>query len=66
MPLTGAVIGAVVGGPVGLLAGFKIAGVFTALGGGYLGYKGGKAIKDQHKRKVEKSMRNLSERKQGH
>lgn len=32
-PLTGALIGAVVGGPVGVLAGLKIGGLVAAVGG---------------------------------
>ena len=34
-----------VGGPLGLLAGFKVAGVVTAVIGTYAGYKGGKFLK---------------------
>lgn len=35
-PLTGAVLGTCIGGPIGLIAGFKIGGL-TALGCGILG-----------------------------
>ncbi|XP_048338656.1 syntaxin-17 isoform X2 [Sphaerodactylus townsendi] len=33
LPLAGALIGGIVGGPIGLLAGFKVAGIAAALGG---------------------------------
>ena len=32
-PLTGAIIGAAIGGPIGVVAGLKIGGVIAALGG---------------------------------
>ncbi|XDB53228.1 hypothetical protein AB1E18_006751 [Capra hircus] len=38
LPVAGALIGGVVGGPIGLLAGFKVAGIAAALGGGVLGF----------------------------
>ncbi|XP_053570452.1 syntaxin-17 isoform X2 [Bombina bombina] len=44
LPVAGALIGGVVGGPIGLLAGFKVAGIAAALGGGVLGFTGGKLI----------------------
>lgn len=37
--LTAAAVGAIVGGPIGMLAGFKVAGLITAALGGYMGYK---------------------------
>lgn len=43
-PLAGAAVGAVVGGPVGLLIGLKTAGCL-ALGGSLLGFIGGKTLK---------------------
>ncbi|XP_001364680.1 syntaxin-17 isoform X1 [Monodelphis domestica] len=43
LPVTGAIIGGVVGGPLGLFAGFK-AGIAAAVGGGLLGFTGGKLI----------------------
>lgn len=43
-PLTGAVIGMCVGGPVGLIAGLKLGGL-TALGCGVLGFTGGTILK---------------------
>uniref|UniRef100_A0A8C5WGG7 t-SNARE coiled-coil homology domain-containing protein n=2 Tax=Leptobrachium leishanense TaxID=445787 RepID=A0A8C5WGG7_9ANUR len=42
LPAAGAVIGGILGGPIGLMAGFKVVGIATALGGGILGFKGGK------------------------
>ena len=43
-PLTGAVIGTCIGGPIGLLAGLKI-GSFAALTGTVLGFAGGRGLK---------------------
>ncbi|KAM9307687.1 syntaxin-17 [Gastrophryne carolinensis] len=44
LPAAGALIGGIVGGPIGLLAGFKVAGVAAAVGGGLLGFTGGKML----------------------
>ncbi|XP_068092596.1 syntaxin-17 isoform X2 [Hyperolius riggenbachi] len=44
LPAAGALIGGILGGPVGLLAGFKVAGIATAIGGGLLGFTGGKML----------------------
>ncbi|KAK7885940.1 hypothetical protein WMY93_025561 [Mugilogobius chulae] len=41
LPLAGALLGGVIAGPLGLLAGFKAAGVAAAVGGGALGFAGG-------------------------
>ena len=43
-PLTGALIGTCIGGPVGLLAGLKIGGL-AALGGTVLGFASGRGLK---------------------
>lgn len=43
-PLTGALLGTCIGGPVGLIAGLKI-GAMTALGGTILGFTGGRLLK---------------------
>ncbi|XP_004711042.1 syntaxin-17 [Echinops telfairi] len=56
LPVAGALIGGVVGGPIGLLAGFKVAGIAAALGGGVLGFTGGKLIQ----RKKQKMMEQLT------
>lgn len=45
-PLTGALIGTCIAGPVGLLAGIKIGGL-AAIGGTILGFAGGKALKNK-------------------
>ncbi|XP_044269307.1 syntaxin-17 [Tribolium madens] len=46
-PVTGAFLGSMIGGPVGLVAGFKIGGL-TALGCAIAGYTGGKLFKKNH------------------
>ncbi|KAM5157797.1 syntaxin-17 isoform 1-T3 [Mantella aurantiaca] len=55
LPAAGALIGGIVGGPIGLLAGFKVAGVAAAVGGGLLGFTGGKMLqrKKEHIGKEE-------------
>lgn len=45
-PLTGAIVGTCVGGPLGLLAGLKVGGI-AALGCGVMGFVGGKFLKKQ-------------------
>lgn len=54
LPVAGALIGGVVGGPIGLLAGFKVAGIAAALGGGVLGFTGGKLIQRRKQKMIEK------------
>ncbi|MEE6509861.1 hypothetical protein FKM82_028298 [Ascaphus truei] len=54
LPVAGALIGGVVGGPIGLLAGFKVAGIAAALGGGVLGFTGGKLIQRKKEKMIEK------------
>ncbi|KAM8967019.1 syntaxin-17 [Pelodytes ibericus] len=44
LPAAGALIGGILGGPIGLMAGFKAAGIAAALGGGVLGFTGGRYI----------------------
>uniref|UniRef100_A0A7M4F4A3 Syntaxin-17 n=1 Tax=Crocodylus porosus TaxID=8502 RepID=A0A7M4F4A3_CROPO len=53
LPVAGALIGGVVGGPIGLLAGFKVAGIAAALGGGILGFTGGKLIQRRKQKVIE-------------
>uniref|UniRef100_A0A6J0VDV1 Syntaxin-17 n=1 Tax=Pogona vitticeps TaxID=103695 RepID=A0A6J0VDV1_9SAUR len=53
LPVAGALIGGVVGGPIGLLAGFKVAGLAAALGGGVLGFTGGKLIQRKKRKMIE-------------
>uniref|UniRef100_A0A4X2LLV4 t-SNARE coiled-coil homology domain-containing protein n=1 Tax=Vombatus ursinus TaxID=29139 RepID=A0A4X2LLV4_VOMUR len=51
LPVTGAIIGGVVGGPLGLFAGFK-AGIAAAVGGGLLGFTGGKLIQRKKQKMI--------------
>ncbi|XP_006009686.1 syntaxin-17 [Latimeria chalumnae] len=60
LPVAGALIGGVVGGPIGLLAGFKVAGVAAAVSGGVLGFTGGKLIQRKREQTVEENMKKLS------
>ncbi|XP_062987279.1 syntaxin-17 isoform X1 [Elgaria multicarinata webbii] len=53
LPVAGALIGGIVGGPIGLLAGFKVAGIAAALGGGVLGFTGGKLIQRKKQKMIE-------------
>ncbi|XP_061463096.1 syntaxin-17 [Rhineura floridana] len=53
LPVAGALIGGIVGGPIGLLAGFKVAGIAAALGGGVLGFTGGKLIQKKKQKMIE-------------
>lgn len=61
IPVAGAVVGGLIGGPIGLIAGFKMAGVAAAVGGGLLGYQGGKMVKRQRDQSVDVALSNLSE-----
>lgn len=58
-PITGALIGTCIGGPVGLLAGLKIGGL-AALGGTVLGFAGGSGLKKWHQSVVNESAENLT------
>jgi len=60
--VAGAVVGGIIGGPIGLLAGFKLAGAAAAVGGGIAGYQGGKYLKNKHDAKVEMELNNLSKK----
>ncbi|XP_036395750.1 syntaxin-17 [Megalops cyprinoides] len=60
LPVAGAVLGGVVGGPLGLLAGFKVAGVVAAVSGGLLGYAGGNAIQKNRRARVDLQLQQLS------
>ncbi|XP_039186150.1 syntaxin-17 isoform X1 [Crotalus tigris] len=53
LPVAGALLGGIVGGPIGLLAGFKVAGLAAALGGGVLGFTGGKLIQRKKQRMIK-------------
>ncbi|KAG9339399.1 hypothetical protein JZ751_023793 [Albula glossodonta] len=61
LPVAGAVLGGVVGGPLGLLAGFKVAGVVAAVSGGLLGYVGGNAIQKTRRANVDQQLQQLSQ-----
>ncbi|XP_007895625.2 syntaxin-17 [Callorhinchus milii] len=56
LPVAGALIGGLVGGPVGLLAGFKIMGVAAAVSGGVLGFTGGKMLQKKRQQKIDKEV----------
>lgn len=60
LPIAGALIGGALGGPLGLLAGFKAAGVAAALGGGALGFAGGNLVQKRRKAQVDLQMKQLS------
>lgn len=60
LPVVGALLGGVLGGPLGLLAGFKVAGVAAALGGGALGYAGGNLVQKQRRATVDLQMKQLT------
>lgn len=60
LPVAGALIGGVLGGPLGLLAGFKAAGVAAALGGGALGFAGGNLVQKHRKAQVNLQMKQLT------
>ncbi|XP_060756909.1 syntaxin-17 [Neoarius graeffei] len=59
LPVAGAVVGTVLAGPLGLLAGFKVAGVAAALGGGLLGFAGGNLIQRKKRERVELQLQRL-------
>lgn len=61
-PIAGAVIGGVIAGPVGLVAGLKIGGM-AGLAGGAIGFTGGKLIGKRQKKVVETELQNLSEKR---
>ncbi|KAK1173506.1 syntaxin-17 [Acipenser oxyrinchus oxyrinchus] len=60
LPVAGALIGGVVGGPIGLLAGFKVAGVAAAVSGGLLGYAGGNLLQKNRKTRIDQDLKQLS------
>lgn len=65
LPVAGALLGSVLGGPLGLLAGFKAAGVAAALGGGALGFAGGSMVHKQRKAQLDLKMKQLTAPPQG-
>ncbi|KAK5862342.1 hypothetical protein PBY51_017749 [Eleginops maclovinus] len=60
LPVAGALLGCVLGGPLGLLVGFKAAGVAAALGGSALGYASGNLVQKQRKARVDLQMKRLT------
>ncbi|KAL4617064.1 syntaxin-17 isoform X1 [Arapaima gigas] len=64
LPVAGALLGGVLGGPLGLLAGFKVVGVAAAVGGGLLGFTGGNIIQKNRQAKVDHQLQNLSSSRQ--
>ncbi|XP_075868654.1 syntaxin-17 [Nelusetta ayraudi] len=60
LPLAGALLGGVLAGPIGLLAGFKVAGVAAAVGGGALGFAGGNLVQKQRQARVDLQMKRLT------
>ncbi|XP_038653578.1 syntaxin-17 [Scyliorhinus canicula] len=56
LPVAGALIGGVMGGPIGLLAGFKVAGVAAAVSGGILGFTGGRLLLKKQQQKVDQEL----------
>lgn len=59
LPVAGALLGGVLAGPIGLLAGFKAAGLAAAVGGGALGFAGGNLVQKHRKARVDQQMRRL-------
>lgn len=62
-PIVGAAVGGLVGGPVGLAVGLK-AGAAIAVGGGVLGFVGGKYMKKKQDDSTDIQLENLSSRKE--
>ncbi|XP_041843476.1 syntaxin-17 [Melanotaenia boesemani] len=60
LPVAGALLGGALGGPLGLLAGFKAAGVAAALGGGALGFAGGNLVQKHRRAQVDQQMKQLT------
>ena len=58
-PLVGAAVGGICGGPVGLAVGLK-AGAVVALGGGIVGFFGGKYFKKKQDDATDIQLENLS------
>ena len=62
-PLIGAAVGGICGGPVGLVVGLKT-GAALAVGGGLVGFFGGKYFKRKREETTDMQLENLSSRKE--
>jgi len=62
LPIGGAIAGGLMGGPIGMLAGFKLAGVVAAVGCAAAGYQGGKYMKRKQDHRVDVELSNLSKK----
>lgn len=60
LPIAGALLGGVLGGPLGLLAGFKAVGVAAALGGGALGFAGGNLVQKHRRARLDQQMKQVA------
>lgn len=60
LPVAGALLGGVIAGPLGLLAGFKAAGLAAAIGGGALGFAGGNMVQKHRKANLDLQMKQLT------
>lgn len=60
LPIAGALLGGVLGGPLGLLAGFKAVGVAAALGGGALGFAGGNLVQKHRRAHLDQQMKQVT------
>lgn len=60
LPVAGALVGGVLAGPIGLLAGFKLVGVASAIGGGILGFAGGNMIQKRKRERVDVQLQQLN------
>lgn len=60
LPVAGALLGGVIAGPLGLLAGFKAAGFAAAVGGGALGFAGGNMVQKHRKANLDLQMKQLT------
>jgi syntaxin 17 len=63
LPVIGALIGGIAGGPIGLVFGLKI-GAAAALGGGIAGFAGGGFLKRKGDKNVDTELQNLSSNKE--
>lgn len=60
LPLTGALIGTAVGGPLGLMVGYKV-GAAAAFGGGAVGFIGARVFKRRAKAQNDADMERVKE-----